>query len=345
MPAGRRGSDRRRSMTRCTWSRFKIPRWALVLCGCLALASCSPSAPSSVAPHLQPADDEFSLMTYNLHEYGFDDRDGDGQKNDPKPIEEREAVAALIASVRPDVLAIQEIGGSVVFEEFLFRLKTAGLEFPYIEHLQRGESEINMALLSRFPIVSRQNHTNDTYSIGPAEVPVARGFLDVEIEVNPEYRFRVLVGHLKSKVFHPLGQTEMRRNEARLLNKHVRKILKEKPELNLVVVGDMNDTFNSAALRELMGEKKDKALYDLRPADRNGDVWTHYTADNDEYERIDYILVSGGMQPEVVTGKICAVRSPLTYQASDHRPLVAVFKSRDLPPPAAVQTKEVKKAE
>ena len=315
-------------MIRFTRSGFGFPRLALALC-CIAFASCGPSAQSPVAARCRPDSDEFSLMTYNLSRYAFDDRDGDGQKNDPKPAEEREAVVALIAAVRPDVLAVQEIGGPVVFEEFLFRLKTAGLEYPHIEYLQRGESEINLALLSRFPITATQHHTNDTYTIGPAEVPVARGFMDADLEVNPEYRFRLLVGHLKSKVFHPLGQTEMRRNEARLLNKHVRKILKENPEINLVVAGDMNDTFNSAALRELMGEKKEKALSDLRPTDRESDAWTHYTSENDEYERIDYILVSEGMRPEVVTGKTYAVRSPLTYRASDHRPLVAVFKARE----------------
>ncbi len=329
MTARRGVPSKQRSMTRLTGSDRVFPRIGFALCF-LVLSSCSPpSTRSPVASRQQPDSGEFSIMTYNLHRYAVDDRDGDGQKNDPKPVEEREAAAALIALVRPDVLAVQEIGGRVVFEEFLFRLKTAGLEYPHLEHLQRGDSEINLALLSRFPIVSRQHHTNEMYTIGPAEIPVARGFLDVEIEVNPEYRFRVLVGHLKSKVFHPLGQTEMRRNEARLLNKNVRKILKENPEINLVVVGDMNDTYNSAALRELMGEKKDKVLFDLRPIDRECDAWTHYTPDNDEYARIDYLLVSSGMRPEVVTGKTYAVRSPLTYQASDHRPLVAVFQARE----------------
>ncbi|HKL21263.1 MAG TPA: hypothetical protein VJ904_05620, partial [Tichowtungia sp.] len=43
--------------------------------------------------------------------------------------------------------------------------------------------------------------------------------MDVTIQVTPEYRFRLINAHLKSKVYSPLGQTEMRRNEARLLTK------------------------------------------------------------------------------------------------------------------------------
>jgi hypothetical protein len=123
-------------------------------------------------------------------------------------------------------------------------------------------------VLSRFPIVARNPITNETYSIGSEELSVQRGFLNVDIQVNPEYRFRLLVAHLKSKLYNPLGQTEMRRNEARLLNKHVRRMLNRNADLNLVVVGDMNDTITSAALRELIGSPP--YLMDLRPADFGG---------------------------------------------------------------------------
>jgi endonuclease/exonuclease/phosphatase family metal-dependent hydrolase len=268
-------------------------------------------------------------MTYNLERYGLQDRNGDGQKDDPKPLDERAAVMVVIAAARPDVLAVQEIGDPTVFEEFRYALRSAGLVYEHSEYLQRGASELNLAVLSRFPLVDRQLHTDDTYSIGTAQIPVLRGFLEVQIQVNPAYRFRLMVAHLKSKVFHQLGQTEMRRNEARLLNKHVRKRLKEEPEVNLLVVGDLNDTFRSAALREVTGEKGEY-LADIRPADEVGDVWTHFTPDIDQYDRIDYILVSRGMAPELVAAKTRVVINPLTYKASDHRPALAVFKAREM---------------
>jgi endonuclease/exonuclease/phosphatase family metal-dependent hydrolase len=273
---------------------------------------------------------EFSVMAYNLCRYSLADRDGDGQKNDPKPSVEREAVIELIATAQPDILTVQEIGSPSVFEEFRYALRNAGLDYEHAEYLQRGQSEINMAVLSRFPIVSRQPHTADTYTIGDAEIPVLRGFLDVEIQVSPNYKFRLMSAHLKSKVFHALGQTEMRRNEARLLNKHIRKILKQAPEENLLLVGDFNDTYRSAPLREITGGKHEY-LRDLRPCDEAGNVWTHFSPDIDQYDRIDYMLVSPGMEPEVVFERSRVISDPRTYQASDHRPLVAVFRDTETP--------------
>jgi endonuclease/exonuclease/phosphatase family metal-dependent hydrolase len=265
-------------------------------------------------------------MTYNLGRYGLHDRNRDGQRDDPKPANERAAVISVIARARPDVLAVQEIGNPTVFEEFRSALRSAGIVYEHGQILQRGASELNLAVLSRFPIVSHEFYTDDTYSIGPAEIPVLRGFLEVEIEVNPGYRFRMLVAHLKSKVFHSLGQTEMRRNEARLLNKHVRKILKENPDANVLVIGDLNDSLHSAALREVTGEHS-QYLSDIRPQDEVGGVWTHFSPDIDQYDRIDYVLVSPGMLPEVVPGKSLVVADRATFAASDHRPVLGVFKA------------------
>jgi endonuclease/exonuclease/phosphatase family metal-dependent hydrolase len=193
---------------------------AVILMALAVLSGCGrPSAPENT----------FSVMTYNLRRYALMDRDGDGVPDDPKPENERRAVIRLIAAQQPDVLTVQEMGNAAAFEQFRSELHAAGLDYPYAELLERGRMEINLAVLSRFPIRSVQHRTNDWYSIGEAKVAVARGFLDVEVQVNSRYRFRLLAAHLKSKVYSPLGQTEMRRNEARLLNKAVREILADNP--------------------------------------------------------------------------------------------------------------------
>ncbi len=315
------------------------------LCFLLGLcAGCGPSAaPRDPATPAAPTN-TFTVMTYNLNLYSLEDRDGHGQKDIPKPAEEREALIELIRINRPDVLAVQEIGQPSILEEFRFALQKAGLEYPHLEYLQRGRTELNMAVLSRFPIVSRQSHLDDKYTIGEAVVPVSRGFIDVDLEVNPNYRFRLMTAHLKSKVFHSLGQTEMRRNEARLLGNHIRRALKENPEINLLVVGDMNDQPNSAALREITGSRE-QLLQDLRPADPEGDAWTHFDSAQDIYSRIDYMLASRGMAAEVFWEGTVAVRSSLTRQASDHRPLMATFVAQEAPlPPLEKKTPKARKA-
>lgn len=277
----------------------------------------------------QPAlDNTFSVMTYNLHQYALTDRDGGGEWNDPKPANERRAAIRLIAGEHPDVLSVQEMGDAAIFAQFRDDLRAAGLDYPYTAMLERGRMDVNLAVLSRFPIVSVQHHTNEWYSIGEAKLPVSRGFLDVVIQINPQYSFRLLTAHLKSKVYSPLGQTEMRRNEARLLNKVVRDILEEAPGINLLVAGDLNDDYNSAPLREVSG-RRGGAMTDLRPVDSAGDVWTCFQAATDCFSRFDYFFVSDGMLPEVVREKTQVVRNPLTYEASDHRPVVASFRMAD----------------
>jgi endonuclease/exonuclease/phosphatase family metal-dependent hydrolase len=270
----------------------------------------------------------FSVMTYNVRQYALTDRDGDGEWNDPKPENERRAVIGLIAGECPDVLSVQEMGDSAVFGQFRTDLKAAGLDYPYGSLLERGRFGVNLAVLSRFPMISVERRTNEFYSIGEARVAVARGFLDVEFQVNSQYRFRLLAAHLKSKVYSPLGQTEMRRNEARLLNKAVRDILEAHPGINLLVAGDLNDDYNSAPLREVRG-RRGGGMTDLRPYDSAGDVWTCFQSATDCFSRFDYVFVSEGMLPDVVREQTHVVRDPLTYEASDHRPVVAVFRATD----------------
>ena len=309
---------------------------AVFICraGALALllgaASCRRHAAEGTVAYIplpHPAADEFSVMSYNLRLYGDEDRDSDGQHKDSKPDDERSAILEVLAAARPDVLAVQEMGEPNFFNAFRTDLMYRGLDYPHAIYLHRGRHQANLALLSRFPIKAYELCTNDQYRIGSTELHVLRGFLDATIQVNPTYNFRIMVAHLKSKVFNQFGQTEMRRNEARLLNNHVRAALKDNPNLHLVVVGDLNDAPDSAPLHEAKGERT-HCLEDLRPADQFGDVWTCCSAPLDQYERIDYILVSHALKPNVVREKTVAVRHPQALQGSDHRPLLATFKAR-----------------
>ena len=291
-----------------------------------------PAAPEAAFP--RPAEGEFSVMTFNLNQYALLDRDGDADTLEPKPPAEAGAIVEVIRQVSPDVLAVQEMGDPAAWAEFKYSLRQAGLEYAHEEYLRRGKSVLNIAVLSRFPIVARNSHVDDTYTIGPTQFPVMRGILEIDLEITPQYRLRLMVAHLKSKVFHSFGQAEMRRNEARLLNNHVREALKENPDVNLLVVGDFNDDPSSAALRDIATYKRQRLLHDLRPADAVGDAWTHREND-DTYHRIDYMLASAGLMPEVIPEKAYVVRAPTLLRASDHRPLVAVFSAAERGPDAA----------
>ena len=312
----------------------------LSLLGAAGGAGCSRfqcEEPASAAPesaYPRPAEGEFSVMTFNLNQYALLDRDGDADTLEPKPPEEAGAIIEVIRQVSPDVLAVQEMGDPAAWAEFQNSLRQAGLEYAHEEYLRRDQSVLNLAVLSRFPIVAAHSHVDDTYTIGPTQFPVLRGFIEIDVEITPQYRLRLMVAHLKSKVFHSYGQAEMRRNEARLLNNHVREALDGTPNVNLLVVGDFNDDPSSAVLQEIRTYKDQPLLHDLRPADAAGDAWTHREND-DAYHRIDYMLASDGLMPEVIPEKAYVVRSPTLLRASDHRPLVAIFSAAERGPEAA----------
>lgn len=298
----------------------------------LLAAGCRPAGPSSAAPARSA--DRFTVMTFNLNQYALADRDGNADTLEPKPPREADAILAAIRQAAPDILALQEMGDPAAWADFQARLRAAGLDYPHAEYLRQDPQDRNLALLSRFPIATCRFHTNDTFTIGPGEFPVRRGFIEADIDVHSTYRLRLLVAHLKSKVFHEYGQAEMRRNEARLLANHVRAVLKENPDANLLVAGDLNDNPDSDPIRSLLEYQDKPLLFDLRPEDADRDAWT-YREGADTHYRIDYLLASPGLLPEVELDRTCVLDSQGLARASDHRPLLATFFAADRGPESA----------
>lgn len=301
--------------------------------GAIGCSRCS-TAPESIenakgsATLPRPDKGEFSVMTFNLNHYTLEDAQDTSDNQQPFPRPEADALVEIIRQAAPDILAIQGMGPADAWAEFQHCLRAAGLDYRYVEYLPRDGQNAHLGVLSRFPIVARQPHTEDRYTIGPTQFPVLRGFIDIDIEPNPGYRFRLIAAHLKSKRFHEYGQAEMRRNEARLLGNHIRAALAENPDINLLVLGDFNDEPGSRVLREVLEYQGKPLLFDLRPVDDAGDAWTR-RAEADTHQRTDYILPNSGMLNEVILAKTGILRSARLLNASDHRPLVATFVARE----------------
>jgi endonuclease/exonuclease/phosphatase family metal-dependent hydrolase len=179
-----------------------------------------------------------------------------------------------------------------------------------------------------------------TYRIKPKDdenaylekVRVQRGFLHT-VFVRGGYRLHIVNAHLKSRMFHPrYNQTDMRRLEARLLKYYVNDIIQADPEANVIVAGDMNDVYSSSPMVTLRGadQRPDRRLYDLKPADSCGATWTHWWNMEDSYGRIDYVLVSPALLPEIDFSKTGIPHIPeLWFYASDHRPVITVITAKD----------------
>jgi len=281
----------------------------------------------------------FTVATYNLENYV--DVDGGGRV--AKPAEARAKIRESIRALKPDVLAVQEIGTTNTLLELRASLKAEGLDFPHWEHVRGSDTNIAVGLLSRFPITARRPHPRESFLLLGRRHRVSRGFLEVDIQVTPRYSFTLLNAHLKSRRTTPnADQAELRAQEAILLRKHADALLDGRPKANLVVVGDFNDTKDSVTLQTLLG-KRPRALVDTRPAERNGDsapspnprwdarhvTWTHFYGTADSYDRVDYILISSAMARESERARSYVLAVPIGGVASDHRPVSARFHAEE----------------
>jgi endonuclease/exonuclease/phosphatase family metal-dependent hydrolase len=264
---------------------------------------------------------------YNLEDYFQASDFPDGREKVSKSPEAIAAEIHVIQDIHPDILGVCEMGPPAEFASFKALLKSAGLDYPDTEYVQGPDPERHVALLSRYPIVSHQSLPDVPFAMDGGEEKAARGFLDVTISIGGT-KLRFIGVHLKSKVKDTWeDEAELRRNEAHLLRQHIDSVLDADPGVKLVVYGDFNDTKTSTCLRDVMGPRNsDRALRDLWLKDSVGDRWTEYWEAADVYTRIDYILVTRNLLPDVEYPKSYVYRSPYWNDASDHRAVVATFR-------------------
>lgn len=252
--------------------------------------------------------------------------------NAPKPEKEVSAIARVLKSLKPDILGVAEIGDSKMLVDFQSRLRQAGMDFPYHEWV-RGEEggERHLALLSKFPIVARDSLTDVPVEIDGRRHRMGRGILDVTVEISPAYRLRLIGLHLKSKRPVPMyDQQKFRAKEALIVRSHLDKIFAAGSDQNLLLFGDLNDTKNEFPIREIVGSPGDAgSLRALTLRDRYGLTWTHYWAQADVYSRIDYLMVSKGLWPEIQMSRSGIASSRDTREASDHRPIYTTITASE----------------
>ncbi|HTX21364.1 MAG TPA: endonuclease/exonuclease/phosphatase family protein [Candidatus Aquilonibacter sp.] len=244
-----------------------------------------------------------------------------------------------IETAKPDVLALEEMGTTTALMELRASLKAEGQNFPFWGFVEGTDTNIHVAVLSKFPIVARHPHTNDEFLLDGKRFRVERGFAEVEIQAATNFTFTLIAAHLKSQLAVPdADQAEERLGEATVLRKIIDEHFKENPDAKLIVLGDFNDTKDSDALKEIIGRGKFK-LTDTRPAERNGDdapaqppyfeprnvVWTYFYGADDIYSRIDYILLSPAMARNWTTNETDIPTIPNWGVGSDHRLIVAAF--------------------
>ncbi|MDP6904347.1 MAG: endonuclease/exonuclease/phosphatase family protein [Verrucomicrobiota bacterium] len=291
---------------------------------CSLLALCSGAA------------ETFTVATYNVENYFL----SAFAKRKAKTEASRAKVVEIIASIKPDILALQEMGRKEALQELRQRLSNKGLNYSQTIFLEAADPAIHLGVLSRFPIVGNHSTTNVTYLLDGKRLQVRRGFVEIEIQVSADYKFTLFNGHLKSmrQVAHA-DQAEMRLEEARILRRLIEKRLEVNPNENILLMGDLNDASSRDPIKVLTGKGSAK-LIDLRPSEKNDDrlgkkdghlsrrvTWTHFYKTDDQFSRLDYIMASRGMVRELDSSYVYATTE--WGEASDHRPVVARFVAKE----------------
>lgn len=270
---------------------------------------------------------------YNLQNYLPMTREVEGRRveNVPKPEREVQAAVSMLKRCRPDILGVAEIGDRRMVSDLQRRLRSAGMDLRHVEWVASEGGDRHLALLSRFPIVARNSRRDVPVEVDGKRFRMGRGILDVTVKAGSDYRLRLVGLHLKSKRAVPIyDEKRFRAREAMIVRRHVEGILKSNPRENLLLFGDLNDTKNEFPILEILGVKGGAAslrALDLRDSD--GLVWTHYWSTADVYSRIDYLMASAGLWPEIVARRSGIVSSREWREASDHRPLFTTITPRE----------------
>jgi endonuclease/exonuclease/phosphatase family metal-dependent hydrolase len=193
-----------------------------------------------------------------------------------------EYLAQTILTIRPDVLALQEIGSSEPGQTHPLDDLQSTLNGQYPHQALSGFPDprgIRVGFLSRFPIADRGEFMSfapgELVSIpnwypNPPSTRMGRGVLKIEVEPIAGVRIRLITMHLKSKLItYPGGRFAAKSEDERAIGAglgllrrtaeavSVRSYLNEhlKPEsaTRTIVLGDFNDEPRAATTQIFMG--------------------------------------------------------------------------------------------
>jgi endonuclease/exonuclease/phosphatase family metal-dependent hydrolase len=271
------------------------------------------------------AAETLTIATYNLENYGSADRMTEqGYRQDyPKPEREKQSLRRVIVALDADVLVLQEIGSAAYLDELRRDLKRDGVDYPHAVLLDGPDADRHVGLLSKRAPVSVVQHRDLPFAYKGAMEKVKRGVLEVHFATD--------AGDLALFAVHLKSQYTDRADDPRSLQRRtaeavaVRDLLLNRcphPDTTrFLVLGDFNDNRISAALRRIEARGNTTISQLLPAADSRGETWTHAYRKEDSYSRLDHILVSPALWPEVAGGRASIFDGAGVADASDHRPV------------------------
>jgi endonuclease/exonuclease/phosphatase family metal-dependent hydrolase len=271
-----------------------------------------------------------TIATYNVENYAAANRvtEAGFRKDYPKPEAEKAALRAVIRGLGADVLVLQEMGAQPYLDELRRDLKSAGLDYPHSVLLDGPDAERHVALLSRRPLKDVRQHTQLEFSYFGAKERVKRGLLEATV-ATAAGEVTVFGLHLKSRYTDRPDDPQSaikRAGEASAIRDRILTRFPEPARARFLVLGDFNDTKSSKAVQRMLQRGKTEVAVLLPAADARGETWTHRYRKDDNYTRVDHVLVSTALQAAVRGGGALIYDGPGGLEASDHRPVVVTLE-------------------
>lgn len=246
----------------------------------------------------------------------------------PKPEAEKAALRAVLRSAAADVITLQEMGDEEHLAELQRDLAREGLDYPHSAWLAGEDPDRHIAVLSKVPFIRiwRHDHVGTRY-LGESGA-VRRGVLEVTVRAGDD-EVTVFAIHLKSRYTErhdDPGAAAQRAAEAVAVRDLVLERFPDPSKARFMIAGDFNDSRDKRPLRALT-RRGDTVISRIMPTeDERGDAWTHRYRGNENYSRVDFILVSPGLEAFAKSIGLRIVDTPRVRNASDHRPVVLTLE-------------------
>ena len=202
--------------------------------------------------------------------------------------------AQVLKDINADVQVVVEAESRISLRDFssIMLQSVGGTPFEHVMLIDGNDDRgIDVGILTRgdYPIISMKSHVDDAEA-GAKEPIFSRDCAEYVIQTKKGGRLVVLANHFKSKGYGSQKANDARRKRQAKRVADIYKSLRAAGEQAIVVLGDLNDTPDSAPLAPLV---KDTDLADITThAKFKSDGRPGTFGNGTKAGKIDYILLS-----------------------------------------------------
>jgi endonuclease/exonuclease/phosphatase family metal-dependent hydrolase len=283
--------------------------------------------PNEVKVTRKPAvEGQLTVATFNSLNL-FDEHDDPYHSDEGTPAKPRDQLqhfAQAIAELNADVIALQEVENRFYLERFV-NVFLSELGYEHVVLFEGNDTRgIDVALISRVPVGPVRSHRHLKFTDANGEErQFNRDVLAVTIEPEGAKPFEAWVVHLKSNSGGREFAEPVRLAEAKKLRSLLDDQLTADPNARIIVLGDFNDTWDSASTQTIVGEGP-LSLWSAT-TELTGELPDTYN-EGEFHSMIDFILCSPAMAKAYVKDSYRVIPGSVQTSGSDHNPVAVSFK-------------------